>query len=190
MSLNHINQSIIIIDFDGTLIILETDWNALRLKLKDYCKKELNIDETFENIDKSLFKIRRQYGNFFFKNLLQIVSLYEIQGYKGKIVEQVFKFLTILSSNKKIAIFSSNCRKTIETIISTLNLNISYIVAKDDVNEPKPSGEGIQKILTYFNAQSKDAIFIGDSENDIKAGRNAKVKTILWKELLQINYLK
>lgn len=181
---NQINESVIIIDFDGTLIVLEVEWDSLRKDLKDICEKELNINESFQNIDESLFKIKKRFGDRYFDRLLERITFYEIQGYKGKKVHQVINFLDSLSKDKKLAIFSSNCRKTIERVIPDLGLKIDYIVAKEDVSNPKPSGEGIKKILKHFNVKPVDAIFIGDSKNDILAGKDAEIKTKLWKELL------
>lgn len=173
--------SIIIVDFDGTLVYLETDWQSLRTELRDYCRNEFKIDESFESLDIGLFRVKRQLGDFIFKELLEIVSRFELEGYKGNNIDAVIHPLLSLSGNKKIAIFSGNCRKTIESIIPDLGLNVSCVVAKDDVNEPKPSGEGLKKILDCLAAGPEEALFIGDSDQDIKAGLDAGVKTLLWK---------
>lgn len=177
------NALIVIVDFDGTIIYLETDWQSLRNELKDYCAKELHIKESFESLDTGLFRIKHQFGSKVFEKLLEKVSFYEMQGYKGGKIDEVIQPLLLLPKEKKIAIFSSNCKKTIESIIPELGLNISYIVAKEDVNEHKPSGEGIRKILGYFSAKPKEAIFVGDSDLDLKAGQEAGVKTLLWRNV-------
>ncbi|MGD0283387.1 MAG: HAD-IA family hydrolase [Dissulfurispiraceae bacterium] len=181
---NNINEAItnaalVILDFDGTLVNLETDWIALKHELRDYCYRELKIDESFENIDAGLFKIRHRVGEPEFQKLLEIVSRRELEGYQGKYIEMTVNILRNVKDIKKIAIFSSNCRKTIKRIVSSLPVHIDFIVAKEDVTKPKPCGEGIRKILQYFGMKTEDAIFIGDSENDIKAGNDAGVKAVL-----------
>ena len=173
--------SIVAVDFDGTLVYLETDWQALRAELRAYCRNELKIDESFESLDLGLFRVKRQRGEVIFKSLLEIVSRFELEGYKGNNIDAVIQPLLSLPADKRIAVFSGNCRKTIESIVPCLGLKVSCIVAKDDVNEPKPSGEGLKRILDYLATGPEEAVFIGDSEQDLKAGLDAGVRTLLWR---------
>ncbi len=86
-----------------------------------------------------------------------------------------------MNSEIKFAIFSLNFRSTIFSILSKQNLlgKFQYIVGREDVVEWKPDPEGLFKILKYFNISSEQAIYIGDSEFDMEAGKNAKIKTYL-----------
>ena len=52
------------------------------------------------------------------------------------------------------------------------------IVCSDDVNNPKPSPDGIIKILSELGCCADNAIMIGDGINDIIAAQNANVKCI------------
>lgn len=178
-------KSIIIVDFDGTIVHLETDWQSLRNNLEGYCFEKFNVRQSFTRLDEGLFSIRRRLGDLVFADLLEIVSSYEIQGYRGRIIDRVVHALRSTSNSKKLAVFTRNCRKTIETIIPELGLSISYIVAKDDVKEPKPSGEGLKKILDYFNSTPAEAIFLGDSETDIQAGKAAGIRTLFWRDAFE-----
>ncbi len=53
---------------------------------------------------------------------------------------------------------------------------LDCIVTLDDVDEPKPSAEGVQRALEHFD-NVRGALFVGDNESDILAGRRAGVLT-------------
>lgn len=56
------------------------------------------------------------------------------------------------------------------------------VVTGNDVENHKPSGEGITKILDRFNLKPGEALMVGDSVSDIKASREAgvPVAAALW----------
>ncbi len=56
-----------------------------------------------------------------------------------------------------------------------------FIVTSADVKEPKPSPEGINKILEKFKVKPEEAIFIGDTIADLTAGEKAGVKTLIFR---------
>lgn len=70
----------------------------------------------------------------------------------------------------------STVKQTLEEteIIHYLN----YIVAFEDVTNPKPDPEGIKKALTYFELKPEEAMMVGDSDVDILAGQNAGVTSV------------
>ncbi len=51
-------------------------------------------------------------------------------------------------------------------------------IAGDEVDHPKPHPEGIVKALQHLDAEPQHAVYIGDSDIDILAGKSAGVKTI------------
>jgi phosphoglycolate phosphatase len=53
------------------------------------------------------------------------------------------------------------------------------VIAREDVTEMKPSGEGIRKALAHFDAAPQNAIMVGDSLTDLRAARDAGVPVIL-----------
>ncbi len=59
-----------------------------------------------------------------------------------------------------------------------MNNIFDYIITGDDVIKPKPDPEGINKVLSFFNIKNDDAIFIGDSDADILAGKKANIYTV------------
>lgn len=56
------------------------------------------------------------------------------------------------------------------------------IVTGDDVNEHKPSAEGILKFVNEYNLPKEKVLMIGDAVSDVKAARSAGVDyaSVLW----------
>jgi HAD superfamily hydrolase (TIGR01549 family) len=172
------NVPLIIFDFDGTIVHLQTEWNVLRAALENYFQQMFHTKDTFSNIDESLLNIKRKHGENIYKKFVEIVAEYELIGYKGKKVECINSFLSSLIKEEK-AIFSSNCRLTIEIILNKIGLSVDFIIAKEDVNIPKPNPEGLIKIFSHFNLKPQDAVFIGNAGVDIEAGASIGVKSLL-----------
>ena len=59
-----------------------------------------------------------------------------------------------------------------------MNEYFDVIVAADDVVNPKPHKDHLLVALEYLKIQPEEAFMVGDTENDILAGKNAGVKTV------------
>lgn len=57
--------------------------------------------------------------------------------------------------------------------ITALAPLIDGLIGFDDVTKHKPDPEPLLKALALFNVEAKDAIYIGDHENDMKAAKKA-----------------
>lgn len=74
----------------------------------------------------------------------------------------------------KVAIFSNSRKVTIRNDLGSLGLErFCMILNEEDVKVKKPSGEGIRKILDAQGIAPRRAIYIGDSQVDILAARDA-----------------
>jgi HAD superfamily hydrolase (TIGR01549 family) len=54
----------------------------------------------------------------------------------------------------------------------------SQFILDRDGAEPKPSGDGIIKLMSQWQSIADDTVMVGDYYYDLKAGRNAEVATI------------
>lgn len=81
---------------------------------------------------------------------------------------------------KKLAIATSSKRSNIQKILEREEIEdwFDVIVTADDVTNVKPDPEMILKILNFFKADKTEAIMIGDSDVDIKAGKAAGIATV------------
>src|SRR5690606_15986340 len=59
---------------------------------------------------------------------------------------------------------------------------IDIIVGADDVENPKPHGEPVEKAVAFLGADRERTVFVGDSVHDMASGRSAGVRTaaVLW----------
>lgn len=84
-------------------------------------------------------------------------------------------------SHYQLAIVSNNSRGTIDFGLRQLGLEgvFDLILSCDDVAYRKPNPEGLIKAMTLLGAKQEECLFIGDSSNDILAGKNAGVDSVL-----------
>lgn len=59
-----------------------------------------------------------------------------------------------------------------------MNDLFDVIITGDDVSNPKPHPEGVHKALKQLGVKSTEAVYLGDSNADILAGKQAGVFTI------------
>ena len=166
------NIKLIICDFDGTLVQLNVDWSAIRNRLNWIMETE-----DFENLDKGLRRLRAVDEDGFHKVCNDIAGE-EIAGFSGvnkELIDEVRKY-------PHFAIFTSNTRRAVSELMrknKDFRGLTPFIVAKEDVRRGKPSHEGLNLILWWFECERKDAVFIGNSEEDREAGRRAGIHTII-----------
>ncbi|TLS38531.1 pyrophosphatase PpaX [Pseudalkalibacillus caeni] len=94
--------------------------------------------------------------------------------------EGVFETIKTLQENGfKLAIVTSKMRNTVEMGLKLTNLDqfFDVVVTVDDVENPKPNPEQLNKAMEQLGSSPEQAMMVGDSQFDIQAGKNAGVKT-------------
>jgi HAD superfamily hydrolase (TIGR01509 family) len=84
--------------------------------------------------------------------------------------------LEALRPQYRTAIATSRTR-TLEPVLRRFGLNgyFDMVVTSNDVRNPKPHPESLQKILSFFNLTPLEACYIGDSGVDREASQRAGV---------------
>lgn len=84
-------------------------------------------------------------------------------------------------SHYGLSIVSNNSRETILFGLRQLGIESYFpeIISADEVTVKKPSPEGLNLLLTRLRSVPEDCLFIGDSGNDILAGKNAGIDSVL-----------
>lgn len=98
---------------------------------------------------------------------------------KIKLFPGIEKQLLFLKENKCfLAIATSRTKNEFEelTEFSKISNLFSIVITSDMVSNPKPDPESILKIIDYFSLDKNDTIYIGDSNSDSLASRNASIK--------------
>jgi HAD superfamily hydrolase (TIGR01549 family) len=181
--IQNINPTIklLIFDLDGTIINLTVGWDTLKEKLYKYVLENYNYDTNFTSLDKSLIDIKNKLGTEPHRQLIDIISAEEIKGIKLSNVKWEMVDFIKSQGDKKKAIFSSNTYRTIEYTLKMLEIFHLFecIISKEDVTYPKPSPEGLLKILNIYGLSPKEALFIGNTNLDEQAGKHAGIQTWL-----------
>lgn len=141
---------LVVFDLDGTLINLKVDWAELKQNMKS--------ENDYETIEK-----------------------YELENIAdAEPIELTVKLAKKLKNEgKKLAIFSSNMRKTVEKALKILDLEVDFIVAREDVKNLKPAPEGLEKIAAKFKIAKDKIVYIGDRGIDKIAAEKASISFIL-----------
>lgn len=78
------------------------------------------------------------------------------------------------SKNYEIALLTNSSLDTVKRDLGHIGLEkFSMILAKEDLKNPKPSGEGIRKVMSEVGTIPEETIHIGDSAVDIRAAKEA-----------------
>ncbi|WP_085507197.1 HAD family hydrolase [Thalassobacillus devorans] len=175
----------IIFDFDGTLAdTLPVCFYAFQSVFKDFDNKEVTSDEIKAMFGPSETGIIRE--NLLDSNYDKAIELY-YEKYKEKHQELVLEneeindlLLFLKKEGYKLGIVTGKASRSLLISLDCLNMKdlFDVIITGDDVSKPKPHPEGLNKAMAQLNITNTDAIFLGDSDADILAGKQANVHTI------------
>ena len=178
--MGKIKPSAILFDMDGVLVdSLDSWWNALNYSLKHFKHKTISKKEFIE----------KYWGHDLFYNLNKMklpeeVGLFCNEVYykyvdEIKLYPYVKKTLDKLNSYKK-SIITNTPKKCTLQIIKNFELEkyFDFVLTSSDVSFAKPNPEIVIKSCKKFNVKPEDAVLIGDTDSDIKAGKAAGCKVI------------
>jgi HAD superfamily hydrolase (TIGR01549 family) len=123
--------------------------------LKEWCKEDYE-------------KARKDYYNYYRSNH-RIAKLYS-----G--IKELLDYLK--KKNILLSIFTGKGRQASLITLEELGIKdyFDMIVTGDDVNNHKPSSEGIMKFILSYDLNKDEVLMIGDSPGDVKASKEADVK--------------
>ncbi len=175
----------IIFDFDGTLAdTLPLCFHSFNTVFHQFDQKEYHPEEI-----KSMFGppeteiIRNQLENDRYEEAIEwYFETYAEQ--HSKFVDfnkDMHQLLSQLKGNGfKLGIVTGKSRRSLDISLKELQMEAFFdvTVAGDEVEQTKPDPEGLIEILQMMDAKKEEAMFLGDSDADIEAGKRAGVFTI------------
>lgn len=175
----------VIFDFDGTLAnTLPICYYAFQNVFKVYDNKELSSEEIKAMFGPSETGIIKE-------NLINLNKKEAIELYYEKYLEnhsnlvehnaEIDEMLRHIRDNGiKLGIVTGKARRSLEISLKALQMDnyFDVIITGDDVIKPKPHPEGVIKALSVLGVENNEAVFIGDSDADIQAGKEANVHTV------------
>lgn len=80
----------------------------------------------------------------------------------------------------RLAIVTNQGKREVRTAQRVLGFSgFDAVITVDDVRAPKPSPEGLLKALREMRVAPREALFVGDSATDVRAGKRAGVRTLI-----------
>ena len=181
-------KKIIILDFDGTLgdtqtLIINTMQKTIKQlglpqRTREQCIKMIGLPlkQTFTNLinmtDEMGDKCAEVYREIFEKdNMPETVPLFPHVRQTIQLLHQKGYTLTIASSR---------ATQSLMDFVQNLDLQpyISLVISCEDVKNPKPLPDMVNKTLAITGHTPKEAVVVGDARYDILMGKNAKCTTI------------
>ncbi|MBB4826229.1 phosphoglycolate phosphatase/pyrophosphatase PpaX [Sporosarcina luteola] len=175
----------VLFDFDGTLA------DTLPICFYSFQK----VFETFDNRKLTSLQVEELFGpsetGILHHHLLhpakeEAIELFyhTYSDYHHEFVQEdkeINDLLRLLKSlHIKIGIFTGKGRRSLDISLEALQMEglFDVIVSGDDVVNPKPDPEGLIKAINLLGVNKADSVFVGDSDADILAGKQAGVTTI------------
>lgn len=170
-------------DIDGTII----DSSDFVFTAVEYTLREHKLSVSEEKLRRALGKSLVEFYKFLFPDKdykLFTKTHHDFQQdkfYLGKTFKGVKKTLKKLKSEGFLLAAISNRAR--ESLIKSLKVSkifdyFDVIISADDIENPKPHKDHPLKALKILKVESKNAMIVGDTENDILAGKNAGIKTV------------
>lgn len=177
---------LIIFDIDGTLIntdqlVINSYQHVFDILNPNY---KLTEEEKISFLGPTLISVYKKYFDVDFNTFLSLYREYSVNNISidAKLYDDVrLTLITLKKLGYHLGVFTSRYRNSALEVLNAFDLTkyFEVMITLDDVKNPKPSGEGIEIILSKFNYDRNQVLYIGDNETDYMAGKEAKVKTAL-----------
>lgn len=170
----------LLFDMDGVLVdSLDSWWKSLNDALRKFKHKTISKDQFIEeywgfslqeNLEKLEIEMKNQeFCNYFYKKYVDNVKLFSDTKY----------ILRKLESFPK-AIITNTPAKCTKQILEKFDIKhyFDVVITSDQIKEGKPNPEMVFKACEKLGVDVKQVVLIGDTKNDVKAGRAAGCITI------------
>lgn len=186
MNVSKINPKAIFFDLDGTIVdsreayceAARTAFQAIGQEPRE-TRVALEIPRRLEQNKPISDIIKGDTSRFLDVYLKAYYSFTEV---KTRLLPNISSVLELLSEKAKLALITMRSVPK-EKIIKELERfgiaeYFNYVVTAMDTYKPKPSPEALEKCVKALDVQICDCVIVGDSINDVKAGKAAGAKTV------------
>ena len=185
----NLNTKLVLFDLDGTLIDTAPDFlSSLNTVLTRYKKKNVSASEIRTYISEGSSKLIKYAFNIdetdkYFKRyknefLLEYKSNLTAQ---SDLFDGIERLISYLSQNEIMyGIVTNKFFEYADPIVRSFpQLNdLKILICPDHVAISKPDPEGILLACNKLNVRTGETVYLGDHENDLRAGISAGAKVI------------
>lgn len=177
----------IIFDIDGTLTSTnELIFGAFNHVAEMYLNKRLTSEEIIANFGPTEDVILKEWcGNNYDEGRAEYYKFYSDNHHMAGLYPGMKELLAFVKSkNILTSIYTGKGRDAALITLDKFDIRryFDFVVTGDDVENFKPSPEGITQFVEKFNLDKERVLMIGDSPVDILASRGAgiKIASVLW----------
>jgi len=183
-----------VFDCDGTLVYFKIDIisarrDVIRILVKYGAPESiLSLDQTIvKMVEKSTPIIRSQDNSAMkiasmLREVDEAVEKYEIEAaHKTSLIPGAIELLQKLRKKGfKLGIFTFNKSSVVNFLLNRMGILSLFdaVVARDNVERPKPDPSHLNKTLSLLGVTAEEAIVVGDHPNDIISARSVGAKSI------------
>jgi 2-phosphoglycolate phosphatase len=179
----------VLFDLDGTLIDTAPDFIIAVNELRDDHGlpplSESAITEQVSNgageLTKIALSINDEDPSFETSKEKLLTNYLKVIGKKSSLYPNLEDLIEKLKRNNiRWGIITNKPLFYTTALLKSLSIDKKYnvLICPDHVKNKKPDPEGILMALNYLDCEPSNAIYIGDHQRDIEAGRLAGVKTV------------
>ena len=181
----------VIFDFDGTIIdtnaLIEEGLNhfSLRYRGNHLSRKEL-VELTGKTLEDQMHYIHPVHA----LSMLEQFKIWYTHHHNAKTKAfpgMITLIKTLKSRGHRLAIVSNNSKLSLNQGLNHLMISnyFDIVITRDDVINVKPSPEGLERVLAMLDVDPSEAIYIGDTHNDMLAARKAGIRNVMvgWSQL-------
>ena len=177
----------ILFDKDGVLIdSFESCFTSFNETLTHYSRKIIPREHYLENYwgNKAENNLQILFEQEKQEKMKRIIDHYasrrEANIHLTEIYGNTVPILKKLENSYKLGIVTNTSNDLTMAILKKLNL-LDYFdtVVTGDMGTPKPAPDLILKACKRLNVTVEQAVFIGDTEADVKAGKTAQIQTLI-----------
>ncbi len=190
----------IIFDLDGTLINSAIPFKKMKSRIIKYLEdagvtrgllneEMLNFEITDKAVEDLISKgFPRQYIKKALDEVSRIMNEVELESSENaSLIPGVPETLKALKNRGlKIGLMTRSCREYVERILERFELRkyFDVIIARDEVEDPKPSPSHAIKLLELLNVPAEEVLFVGDHWSDAECAKRSGLKFIYfrWEE--------
>jgi phosphoglycolate phosphatase len=177
---------LIIFDLDGTLVDSSVDiTNALNYAIEPYNLEKITVERTIGMVGEGLTRLCEKMLGEEKKAVAPDVLDRFLRYYSEHLTDFTVPYPGVRETLQKLsgyrkAVISNKREILSRRLIEALGLAkyFEIILGSDSVEEKKPSPKPIFQILSILSMKPQEALIVGDSPYDIKAGKAAGITTV------------
>jgi len=183
------NIKAIIFDFDGTLAVLNIDFNAMREQvfelMRHFDVEEKLITERYlleivDEVYQILWEKNPSGAEAFYQESHHILHEVEMRAAdKGRLIPGAEATLKSLREKGiKVGIITRNCEDAVRRVFPNIDRFCDVFISRNSVKKVKPHPDHLSSAMKALDVEGEEAVMIGDHTIDIQVGKRVGMKTI------------